>query len=401
MTRTDLSSTTSDTPASIDQERTWLEGIARQFEVAWQRGDRPALTDFLPAGKAFTELLEAVQPEEARSLKPVELKALLLELARIDLSHRLNAGEPARVETYMERFPELAADDELLLELIATEYQQRLKHEPGLPIEGFLARFPACRNELAMRLGNLTAPPEPDDGLPPGPGPWPTIKDYTILEIIKEGGQGVVYKARQERLNRIVAVKVIHRERWANTEWARKRFAQEARAAAQLMHSHIAIVHDFNQSDDVDYIVMEFVDGVNLQDLVAHNGPLSVDEACEYIRQAALGLQHAHERGLVHRDIMPGNLIVTLPSGGVSAGGRPLPFRGAIVKILDMGLARLSVQPGISEDDTPAPGHPMLEEPPGERTPPGSVMGTPDFIAPEQWEDARSTDIRADLYSLG
>jgi serine/threonine protein kinase len=182
---------------------------------------------------------------------------------------------------------------------------------------------------------------------------------------------GVVFKA-EDSLGRLVALKVIRDERLAHPE-ALRRFHREVRAAAQMAHPNVVYAHDAGQVGGTPFFVMEYVEGTDLAQLVAQLGPLPVAEACEYTRQAALGLRHAHQRGLVHRDIKPSNLLLT--SKGV-------------VKVLDLGLARL-----FESDPTQPTSTELTAE--------GAVIGTPDFIAPEQALDARSADIRSDLYSLG
>src|SRR5713226_1691683 len=197
-----------------------------------------------------------------------------------------------------------------------------------------------------------------------------TMGPYRLLELLGEGGMGQVFKARHQRLNRLVALKVIRPERLLQNPEAIRRFEREARAAASLQHQNIVIIYDADQVNDVHFIAMEYVEGTDLARLVKENGPLSVTIASNFIRQAALGLQHATERGMVHRDIKPSNLLVAAPRSGKEAGLRrslhgdphekgsmlqPLPdagttteapapafwkFPGAVVKILDMGLAR-------------------------------------------------------------
>jgi WD40 repeat protein/tRNA A-37 threonylcarbamoyl transferase component Bud32 len=201
------------------------------------------------------------------------------------------------------------------------------------------------------------------------------VGPYVILDRIGEGGMGVVYKARHLHMNRVVALKVIRKERLGNPE-AVRRFYQEVQAAAQLVHPNIVLAFDANKVGSTHFFAMEYVDGTDLSHLVKASGPVPVAEACECVRQTALGLQHAHERGLVHRDIKPHNLLVTRPG---NPGEKP------VLKILDMGLARLQ-GPADSE---------------GGITKSGVVVGTPEFLAPEQAADARTADIRSDLYSLG
>lgn len=233
---------------------------------------------------------------------------------------------------------------------------------------------------------------------------------YRLLEPIGEGGMGKVFKAVQQRLNRVVALKIIRPERLSLDPEAVRRFQREAQLAAQLAHPNIVTVYDSDQVRNTYYLAMEYVDGQDLSQLVKKHGPLPVPLACDFIRQAALGLQHAHECGMVHRDIKPTNLLVSRPAAG-RAGGRGLsgllrrPIicgqapakapaqpaglpQGGVVKILDMGL--VCMVPEMGSSATVAS---LTQE--------GSVMGTPDYIAPEQARNSRRVDIRADLYSLG
>jgi WD40 repeat protein/tRNA A-37 threonylcarbamoyl transferase component Bud32 len=202
------------------------------------------------------------------------------------------------------------------------------------------------------------------------------LGQYVLLERLGEGGMGQVFKARHQRLERAVALKLIRPERLASQD-AVQRFQREARAAARLSHPNIVTIYDADEYNGTHFFAMECVEGTDLARLVKERGPLPVAQACEYIRQGALGLQHAHEQGLVHRDIKPGNLFLAF-----RADGSPL------IKVLDMGLARLSsaLEAGSDTD--------ML-------TAEGAVMGTPDYIAPEQAINSRTVDIRADIYSLG
>jgi formylglycine-generating enzyme required for sulfatase activity len=174
-----------------------------------------------------------------------------------------------------------------------------------------------------------------------------------------------------------------------------RRFQREARAAARASHPNVVTVFDIDQAGDKHFLAMEYVEGVTLAQLVKESGPLPVAQACDYVRQAALGLQHAHERGLVHRDIKPANLLVAAVArrrepAVVGAGTPEADAPGApdVIKILDLGLARLT-DVSDSGDTVSALTHT------------GVVMGTLDFIAPEQVENAHAVDIRADLYSLG
>jgi eukaryotic-like serine/threonine-protein kinase len=205
---------------------------------------------------------------------------------------------------------------------------------------------------------------------------------FEILEELNRGGMGVVYKARQLGLNRVVALKVITPDRLGDPDTLR-RFRREVQAAALLSHPNIVTVFHTDLEAPCPYLAMEHVPGIDLFRLVQQAGPRAVEEACSYVQQAAHGLQHAFEQGLVHRDIKPANLMVT-PSPLDPPAGRA---RRPRVKILDMGLARVAGGEGA--------------EGLGGMTQAGEFLGTPDYIAPEQAEDSRRADIRSDLYSLG
>lgn len=189
---------------------------------------------------------------------------------------------------------------------------------------------------------------------------------YRVVRLLGAGGMGAVYVAEHRAMQRTVALKVINRAATSSAA-AIERFRCEVRAAARLSHPNIVTTHDAEDAGATHFLVMEYVEGVTLNRLVKERGPLPIAEACDTIRQAALGLQHAHERGMVHRDIKPDNLIRC-------ADGR--------VKILDFGLAMLTAE----GDNVTAP---------------STVVGTPDYMAPEQADNPRTTDIRADVYSLG
>lgn len=203
-------------------------------------------------------------------------------------------------------------------------------------------------------------------------GKWKrfTIGRYKVLEKIGVGGMGQVFLCEHILMRRRVAVKVLPTAK-AEEASSLERFKREARAVASLDHPNIVRAYDLDQEDNLHFLVMEFVDGSNLQDIVKTSGPMPPLRACHYVYQAALGLQHAFDRaGLIHRDIKPGNILVD---------------RTGVVKILDMGLARFF----HDEDD-------LLTKKYDE-----NVLGTADYLAPEQALDSHSVDIRADIYSLG
>jgi serine/threonine protein kinase/Leucine-rich repeat (LRR) protein len=237
------------------------------------------------------------------------------------------------------------------------------------------ARFPEPKGlagEL-IRRGWLT--PYQANQVLQGKGQDLLLGSYVLLERLGEGGMGQVFKARNWKLGRVVALKLIRKERLSNPA-AIHRFQREVRAAAALAHPNIVHAWDADQVGGTHFLVMEYLDGAtDLARLVKQHGPLPVERSCDYIRQAALGLQHAYEKGLVHRDVKPSNLLLTAD--------------GQTVKVLDLGLARLVVRPG----DPQASSTLVTDQ--------GAVVGTPDFIAPEQILDSHTADIRADLYSLG
>lgn len=210
-----------------------------------------------------------------------------------------------------------------------------------------------------------------------------SLGSYVLLERLGEGGMGTVFKARHRTMARIVAVKVIRKERLGHPE-AVRRFRREIKLVAQLNHPNIVKAFDADEVSGKHLLVMEYVEGTDLAKLIKQRGQLPFAEACEYVRQTALGLQHAHECGLIHRDIKPLNLLISSEGRAPNAGSSP----GAQVKILDMGLARFEHPTEDAQISTF-----LTQE--------GAVMGSPDYIAPEQAMGAQNVDIRADLYSLG
>jgi serine/threonine protein kinase len=192
---------------------------------------------------------------------------------------------------------------------------------------------------------------------------------YKLLGLLGKGGMGTVYKAEHRVMQRLVALKMIAGS-LINNAASVKRFEQEIVAAARLSHPNVVTAYDAEEYAGFHFLVMEFVEGINVGQIVETSGPLPVLDACDYVRQAAMGLQHAFEQGMVHRDIKPQHLIRT-PDGRI--------------KILDFGLARF-----VSEN---GPGAGLTES--------RAIMGTPDYVAPEQLQDSRTADIRADIYGLG
>jgi hypothetical protein len=196
--------------------------------------------------------------------------------------------------------------------------------------------------------------------------------DYTILEPLGSGGMGRVFKAVHRRMDRVVAIKELPTEA-VNSPAARDRFHQEVKAAARLIHPHIVTAFDAGEQGGVPYLVMEHVDGQDLATVLKENGELPLAEALNCVLQVARGLDYAHGRGIIHRDIKPGNLL--------------LDWAGNI-RILDMGLARLD-------------GHGAGKRPAARVAAESEVVGTFDYMAPEQAAGFPNVDARADIYSLG
>jgi len=212
------------------------------------------------------------------------------------------------------------------------------------------------------------------------------LGDYQLLARIGHGGMGVVYKARHIGGKQPVALKILAPHRMHNQR-AQARFRREMKALKKLHHPNIVRAHCACEADGWNFLVMDLLDGPNLSRLVQWGGPISAGDACETIRQAANGLQHAHQRGLVHRDVKPSNLMLT-------ADGT--------VKLLDLGLARLRTEEAEGGGaETNFPGSPRDSVGTGTGTGTGQLLGSLDYMAPEQRWNSRDADARADIYSLG
>lgn len=233
-------------------------------------------------------------------------------------------------------------------------------------------------------MAEAMAPTEsPDERARPEP---PSIEDVQeafpqleILELIGAGGMGVVYKAKQTSLNRLVALKLLAPHREQETGFS-ARFVREAQALAALNHPNIVTVHDFGQADDFYYLLMEFVDGVNLRQAVRAER-FTPEQALAIVPPICDALQFAHDRGIVHRDIKPENLLL-------DKTGR--------VKVADFGIARI-----LEQDDEAVAKHESEKSVTDPGLTAGTALGTPNYMAPEQAEHPEQVDHRADIYSLG
>jgi serine/threonine protein kinase/HEAT repeat protein len=276
-----------------------------------------------------------------------------------------------------------------------------------------LAAVPAGDSDQPWPVSNDASPSKfgvttgPEPAGPALPAELTRVRDYRLLRKLGEGGMGTVYKALHVRLDRVFALKVLPPDRMHDVA-AVARFEREMRAAGRFDHPAIVRATDAGELDGMHFLVMEYVEGLDLARLVERTGPLPIPDACELIRQAALGLGHVHQHGMVHRDIKPSNLMLavrrvegsglrdgTVEGSGLRVEGEPTqrfpdPQPSTLnpqpcVKILDLGLALLGGTHGTACELTTV----------------GQFMGTLDYMAPEQADDSHDVDPRADIYSLG
>jgi serine/threonine protein kinase len=287
-------------------------------------------------------------------------------------------------------------------ELLQSFHMGKLDQASAAKVASHLEACPSCRQQLVTLAGDCTngrlgdacqqseaIPPTrmPQTlnsspagrsagsllpGVPDLPADLANTLQYHVVRELGRGGMGVVYLAKNVLLDRLEVLKVVSKT-LLHAPGARERFLREIRSAAKLSHHNVVKAHSALLLGDLLVFAMEHVEGEDLAKVVKQNGPLSVQRGCFYLHQAALGLQHAHEHGMVHRDIKPHNLILSQQE------------TRDIVKILDFGLAKASREGQTDTGLTAA----------------GIVLGTPDYMAPEQALDAAKADIRADIYSLG
>jgi serine/threonine protein kinase len=305
-------------------------------------------------------------------------------------------GECALLETYLERQPDLRRDEKLLLDLILAEYTLRQERGEQPTAAEYLSRFPNFARQLRLLFEVLDGIDDTNpDAFAADEAQLDTVKrvarpasapaeftsrpsptqrsissthfgSYELIEEIARGGMGVVYKARQSKLDRIVALKMIRADQF-DSESSSLRFQNEAEAAAKLDHPGVVPIFDVGEQDGQPYLSMAFIDGESLATRVGR-GRLEPREAARIVRDVAQAIQHAHERGIVHRDLKPANILL-------DTSGRP--------RVTDFGFARrVDVPIGLSLD--------------------GSVIGTPSYMSPEQAAgDMSQVGPACDIYSLG
>jgi serine/threonine protein kinase len=277
---------------------------------------------------------------------------------------KLDNGAAEEVDRHLEQCPDCRAR---VAVMSADTFPERVR-EAGKRAGGSTSAPPTA-TRAPTATGPSAAAPQPANTPPPGLADHP---DYEIRRELGRGGMGVVYLAHNRLMGRDEVLKVMGRH-IMERPGILDRFLREIRAVARLRHPNIVTAYHATRFGESLVFAMEYVEGLDLARMVKAKGPLPVGHACHFVYQAALGLQHAHEEGLVHRDIKPGNLMLA------RKGDRP------VVKVLDFGLAKATREEKVD----------------GALTSEGQALGTPDYIAPEQILDAQKADIRADIYSLG
>ncbi len=356
-------STNVDDPSRFSQD---APEPARRLWQMWQRETSPDLAQFIKDLKACTP-------------------ALLAAIVCVDLRERWRRQIRVPVEDYLRQYPQLQAERESALDVVYCEYLLRDGMGEAPTAAEYRARFPDLGKELAQQIemhrlledsNQLTAIHEPDgwakttvqDKRPrvDKPGNWPTIPGYEILGRLGRGGMGVVYKAWQDRLYRIVAIKMVQASD-ADAPQALARFQTEGQAVARLQHPNIVQIYEVGEYDGSPFLVMEFADAGSLAQKL--NGtPWPARDAAVLLEKLARAVHYAHQRGVLHRDLTPGNVVL---------------FTDGTPKLSDFGLAKLLVG-----------GTPVTET--------GAVVGTPSYMSPEQASGGgRTSGPAVDIYALG
>jgi WD40 repeat protein len=328
---------------------TRLEEIIRRFEEEWKADRRPTIEDYLPHD-------------------PGERRATLVELVHLDLEYRWKAGEATSAESYLSRYPELADDSEVSLELTETVQNLQRRFTSVTPPIFPDHTPPACEGATG-------------DGATPtvALGESPTVAGYEILRELGQGGMGIVYLARDQRLQRLVALKMLLPEGGVRAS-AVERFRREAEAIARLQHPNIVQIFQIGEQDGRPFLALEFVDGGNLAETLSGKA-VPARQAARLVATLARAVHYAHQQDLVHRDLKPANIL--LQNEKPISQSPICNLQSAIPKISDFGLVKLLA--GDSHQSQS-----------------GAVVGTPTYMAPEQaLGKVAIVGPATDVYSLG
>jgi serine/threonine-protein kinase len=348
-----------------------LEDIVERFENAWQHSHPPDLKDYLPASPSLRF-------------------AVLKELAHVDLEFRLKAGDAARVETYLNSYPELASDPQAIVTLIRAEYRLRQRSDPAVTPEEYARRFPGLSADLTGLLDTGHGQ-GPDPGVSTSregmvqphdaPSSIPDSSRYRPVRFHARGGLGEVFLARDEELSRDVAFKRIRPELGDAPE-LRRRFVREAEITSQLQHPGVVPVYGLSRDDaGKPCYAMRFIEGESLREtiLAYHRGPtpLAFRQLLQRFITVCQTIAYAHSKGVIHRDLKPANIMLG---------------RYGETLVVDWGLAKAAPAETVVPTHEAAPDSTQI----------GQALGTPAYMAPEQaegrWDEVGPA---SDIYSLG
>ncbi len=355
------------------EQRLVVEAWLLEFDQAWH------------ANRLAARVRELPPPGN-----PLRLPALM-EMIKIDLERQWQQGRQVKIEDYLQAYPEWGGRDAVPVDLIQAEYQARAQAGMAWAWDEVFERFPCQAEQLrrltapaqeqtsrgepaytsaALRMGGPHHAERDDYGATAASSALPAVPGYQVLEVLGRGGMGVVYKARQQSLNRIVGLKMIRAGHEADPAQL-ARFHTEARAVAQLQHPNIVQIHEVGQHQGQAYFSLEFIEGGSLARKLKTMLP-APRQAAHLAETLARAIHFAHQRRIVHRDLKPGNILMT-PDG--------------VPKITDFGLAKnLEPQPGRGEPLTRS----------------GDILGTPSYMAPEQAAgNVRAIGPGTDIHALG
>jgi serine/threonine protein kinase len=356
------------------------EELLAAFERAWRAGPSPSIDDFL-------------RGEDA------EQEELLVELTHVDLEFRIKAGEAAKVELYLGRYPGLIHHRATVLGLLEAEYKLRQRREADISLDEYAERFPAHIEELRSRLAGAVTIDDrkAEPGAAANGRELPVVPGYEIAREIGRGGMGVVYQARQLGLGRTVALKMVLTGRTAYPQDV-TRFRAEAAALARLQHPNIVQIYDVGEAAGRPYFVFEFMAGGSLAQQL-RGKPQAVRPVAQLVETLARAVHAAHANGVIHRDLKPANILLQRSEVGSQRSEELCRFPppadfcpltlDLIPKIADFGLAKYIGGDGEGPDQQGP-------------TVTGELLGTPSYMAPEQAMVRRQPiGPTADVYALG